>query len=73
MELTVAADHGVKSKNSDKYPNLARELKKMKVTVMPLVIGTHGTVPNGLVQGLEDLEITIPPKPRPEKKPRWRR
>ena len=30
----------------------------MKVTVEPIVIGTLGTVTKGLVQGLEDLEIT---------------
>ena len=29
----------------------------MKVTVIPVVIGTLGTVTKGLVQGLEDLEI----------------
>ena len=29
----------------------------MKVTVIPIVIGTLGTVTKGLVQGLEDLEI----------------
>ena len=29
----------------------------MKVTVIPIVIGTFGTATKGLVQGLEDLEI----------------
>ena len=29
----------------------------MKVTVIPIVTGALGTVTNGLVQGLEDLEI----------------
>ena len=36
------------------------ELKKkwnMKVTIIPIAIGTLGTVTKGLVQGLEDLEI----------------
>ena len=28
----------------------------MKVTVIPVVIGALGTVTQGLVQGLEDLE-----------------
>ena len=45
----------------DKYLDLARELKKlgnMKVTFIPIVIGALGTVTKGLVQGLEDLEIT---------------
>ena len=38
---------------------LAKELKimNMKVTVIPMVIGALGTVTNGLVQELEDLEI----------------
>ena len=30
----------------------------MKMTVIPIVIGALGTVTTGLVQGLEDLEIT---------------
>ena len=45
----------------DKYLDLARELKKlrnMKVTIILIVIGGLGTVTKGLVQGLEDLEIS---------------
>ena len=63
MDFAVSADHGVKLKESekrDKYPDLARELKKlwnMKVTVMPIIIGALDTVTDGLVQGLEDLKI----------------
>ena len=30
----------------------------MKVRIIPIVIGILGTVTRGLVQGLEDLEIT---------------
>ena len=30
----------------------------MKVTIIPIVIGAFGAVTKGLVQGLEDLEIT---------------
>ncbi len=30
----------------------------MKVTIIPIVISALGTVTKGLVQGLEDLEIT---------------
>ena len=40
----------------DKYLDLARELKKlwnMKVKVIPIVVGAHGTVPKGLEKGLE--------------------
>ena len=48
------------SENKDKYLNLARELKKlwnMKVTFIPIVISALGTVTEGLIKGLEDLEI----------------
>ena len=50
MDFADSADNRVKSKESekkDKYLGLARELKKpwnMKVTVIPIVIGTLGTV-----------------------------
>ena len=49
-----------KNEKKDKYFDLARELKKlwdMKVKIMPIVIGAHGTVTNGLIKGLEDIEI----------------
>ena len=55
---------GVKIKECEKrnkYLDLARELKKLsnrKMTIIPIVIGTLGTVTKGLGQGLEDLEIT---------------
>ena len=29
----------------------------MKVTIVPIVIGTFGTITKGLLKGLEDLEI----------------
>ena len=29
----------------------------MKVTIVPIVIGTFGTVTKGLLKGLEDLEV----------------
>ena len=44
----------------DKYLDLASELKKqrsIKVTVIPIVIGAHGTITKGLLQGQEHLEI----------------
>ena len=48
------------SKKSDKYLDIAWELKKklwnMKVKVKTIVIGAFGTDTKGLVQGLEDLE-----------------
>ena len=63
MDYAVPADHRVKLKECqkrDKYLDTARELKQlwnMKVTIIPIVIGTLGTVTKGLVKGLEDLEI----------------
>ena len=29
----------------------------MKVTIVPIVIGTFGTITKGLLKGLEDLEV----------------
>ena len=48
--------------NRDKYLDLTRELEKlsnMKVMILSIVIGVLGTLTKGLVQGLEDLEITV--------------
>ena len=65
VDLAFPADHRVKLKESEKrekYLGLARELKKLwdiKVSVVPIIIGALGTVTKGLVQWLEDLEITI--------------
>ena len=64
MDFAVPADHRVKLKESekkDKYLDLARELKKLgnkKVTFIPIIICVFGTVTEGLVKGLEVLEIT---------------
>ena len=63
MDFAVPADHRVKLKESekkDKYLDLARKLKKLwniKVMMIPIVIGALGIAIEGLVQGLEDLEI----------------
>ena len=41
-------------------PVLAREMKKLwniQVTIIPIVIGTFGTVTKELLKGLEDLEV----------------
>ena len=62
MDFEVPADHRVKVKESekkDKYLDLAREVKKllnMKETFIPIVIGVLGTVTEGLLKRLEDLE-----------------
>ena len=61
--FAVSADHRIKLKEcekKDKYVDLARELKKlwnMKVTIIPIVIGTFGTVTKRLLKGLEDLKV----------------
>ena len=65
MNFADPADYIVKLKEPekrDKYLVLARELKKLwniKMTSIPIVIGALGTVTKRLVQGLEDLEITL--------------
>ena len=63
MDFAVPANHRIKLKESEKknkYLDLARELKKlwnMQVQIIPIVIGTFGTVTKWLLKGLEDLEI----------------
>ena len=50
VDFTVPADHRIKLKEcekTDKYLDLARELKKlwnMQVTIIPIVIGAFGTI-----------------------------
>ena len=62
-DFCCPADHRIKLKECekrDKYFDLATELKKlwsMKVTIIPIVIGAFGPVTNGLLKGLEDLEV----------------
>ena len=64
VDFDVPADHRVKLKKNekkDKFLDLARKLKKLwnvKVTVIPIVFGALDIVIKGLVQGLEDLEIS---------------
>ena len=63
VDFAVPADDRINLKESekeDKYVDLARGLKKlwnMKVTIVPIVIGTLGTVTKGILKGLEDLEV----------------
>ena len=62
MDFAVTVDHRVKLKESEKkdiYLDLARELKKiwnMKVTSIPIEIGGFGTVTQGLLKGIVNLE-----------------
>ena len=61
VNFAVPDDHKIKLKESekkDKYLDLARELKKlwnMKLTIIPIVTGSFGTVSKGLLKGLEEL------------------
>ena len=63
FDFAVLADHRINLKESEKkdnYLDIAREIKKLwntKVMIVPIVIGTFGTVTKGLLKGLEDLEI----------------
>ena len=63
VHFAVPVDHRINLKESektDKYLDLARELKKlwnMKVTIVPIVVGALGTITEGLLKGLEDLEV----------------
>ena len=63
VDFAVPADYRIKLKECekrDKYLDLARGLKKlwnMNETIIPIVIGAFGTVPKGLLKGLEDLEL----------------
>ena len=50
----------IERKRRDKFLDLGGELKKLwdiKVTVIPILIGTLGTVTKGLVKELKELEI----------------
>ena len=63
VDSDVPAEHRINLKESekkDKYHDLAKELKKlrnMKVTIVPIVIGSLVTISKGLLKGLEDLEV----------------
>ena len=60
MDFGILTDHIVELKESekrDKYLDLARELKQlrnMKVMVIPVVIDALGTIPKGLIKKLGD-------------------
>ena len=63
VDFAVPDNHRVKLKESekkDKYLDLAGEFKKlcnMKVTIIPIVISALGTITEGLIKELEDLEV----------------
>ena len=62
VEFAIPADYSVKikeSEKSDKYLDLARELRKllnMRVTVIPIVIGAFGTVSQDMERELKELK-----------------
>ena len=60
--MAVPVDHRVEikeNKNSYRYLDLTRELKKLRerVTVIPFVIGALGTIPKVFERGLKESEI----------------
>ena len=63
VDFAVPSGHRIKLKECekrDKYLDLARELKKlwnMQVTIIPILIGAFGTVTEGLLKVLADLEV----------------
>ena len=61
VHIAILADHRVKlndSEKKDKYLNLAREQKKLwNMKMIPIVIGGLSRVSDGLVEGIEYLEI----------------
>ena len=63
VDFAVPAEHRIKLKEcekKDKYLDLAWILKKlwnMQMTIIPIVIGAFGTVTEGLLKGLEDLDV----------------
>ena len=60
MNFAIPVDHWVKIKESEKivkYLDFAREQNKlwnMKVTVIPIIVGTLGTVPSDLYKRIRD-------------------
>ena len=63
MDFAVPADYRVKLKECERGISTStllrnKNLWNMKVMIIPIVIGAVGIVTKGLVQGVEDLEIT---------------
>ena len=64
VDFAVSHNYGenfLKSEKKHKYLDLAKEMNRlwnMKVTIILILIGALGTLTIGLVQGLDDLEIT---------------
>ena len=63
VDFAVLADHRIKQRESekkDKYLGLMRKLKQlknMKVTLKPIMIGASATVIKRLLQRLKELEL----------------
>ena len=58
MDFAVPADHKVELKKCEKKDKYLKKLWNMKVMIIPIIISALDTFTKGLVQGLEDLEIT---------------
>ena len=59
MDIAIPADHRIKLKESekkDKNRDHARELKELWYIIV-IVIGAFGTVTQGLLKGMEALEV----------------
>ena len=62
INFAIPADHRIKLKQNEKkkYIDLDREWKTLwniKVTIIPIMIGSFGTVTKGFWKGMEDLEL----------------
>ena len=59
MDVAISVDHTIRLKEKekkDKYPDLARELKRlwnMKVRLIPILTGALITIPKRFIKGLE--------------------
>ena len=57
MEYRVRIKENEREISTQTMPIFFKKLLNMRVTLIPIVSGTLGTVPKGLDQGLKELEI----------------
>ena len=60
VDLADPVNHRAKIKDCKKickYVNLVKVLKKVKMPVMPIIIGALGTITKNIENGLVELEI----------------
>ena len=62
MDFAIPMNHKVeiKKRNLNKIESCQRaeNLRKMRVTVIPIVIGVFGSVPKSMEKGLKEKEIS---------------